>query len=245
MKTGQEEHLLKGHSGYVHCVIVSKDGGTIVSGSEDETINIWDTATGSLKKTLEGHSSNVNSLAFSKLEESIISGSYDKTIKVWEVKTGNLKMTFQGHAYSVTSVAFSCDGRLVMSGSDDQLLKVWDIQGGQVQNVLEGHSLPVRYVAFLNNGTHILTEDYGGQIYYWNLATCRRGDLSSVRVEETQIKLEVHNNHCKGIFTKTNKVIGYTLDSYGENGVTGLQVVPNECLVVAAVQNRFGCWRFA
>jgi WD40 repeat protein len=36
-----------------------------VSGSDDQTVQLWDAATGAILQTLKGHSSPVNSVAFS------------------------------------------------------------------------------------------------------------------------------------------------------------------------------------
>ena len=49
---------LKGHSGYVCSVSFSPDGQRIVSGSGDETVKVWDAATGQETLTLKGHSGN-------------------------------------------------------------------------------------------------------------------------------------------------------------------------------------------
>ena len=46
---------LEGHSDWVRCVQFSPKGDTIVSGSEDRTLKIWDVALGTCKATLEGH----------------------------------------------------------------------------------------------------------------------------------------------------------------------------------------------
>ncbi|GFZ92953.1 WD40 repeat domain-containing protein [Okeania sp. KiyG1] len=59
---------------------------TIVSGSEDKTIKIWDLATGSLKNTLTGHTWVVTSIAISSDGQTIVSGSDDKTIKIWSAR---------------------------------------------------------------------------------------------------------------------------------------------------------------
>ncbi|NES72560.1 MAG: WD40 repeat domain-containing protein, partial [Okeania sp. SIO2D1] len=62
---------------------ISPDGQTIVSGSYDNTIKVWDLATGNLKATLTVHSWYVNSVAISPDGQNIVSGSHDKTIRVW------------------------------------------------------------------------------------------------------------------------------------------------------------------
>ena len=74
---------LEGHLLQVLSVAYSPDGTRIISGSEDNTIKIWDANTGECLKTLEGHSGWVRSVAFSPDGTKIISGSFDDTIKIW------------------------------------------------------------------------------------------------------------------------------------------------------------------
>jgi WD40 repeat protein len=71
---------LEGHSGWVRSVAIDKE--TIISGSGDKTIKIWNRKTGECMKTLEGHSHYVTSVAID--QETIISGSHDKTIQMWK-----------------------------------------------------------------------------------------------------------------------------------------------------------------
>jgi WD40 repeat protein len=57
----------------------------IASGSDDETIQVWDTATGQLvSRALAGHTGGVWSVVFSPDGTRIVSGSEDKTIRVWD-----------------------------------------------------------------------------------------------------------------------------------------------------------------
>eukprot|EP00966_Prymnesium_polylepis_P057790 1338469-Prymnesium_polylepis.1 len=62
------------------------DGKTIVSGSRDRTIKVWDSGTLELKATKENaHSEPVTSVAFNPVDgKTIVSGSRDQTIKVWD-----------------------------------------------------------------------------------------------------------------------------------------------------------------
>jgi uncharacterized caspase-like protein len=79
-----------GHSDPVYSVAFSADGKTLASGSWDNTIKLWELATGRELRTLTGHSSWVRSVAFSADGKTLASGSLDKTIKLWRVAGGEL-----------------------------------------------------------------------------------------------------------------------------------------------------------
>ncbi|KAI3656064.1 hypothetical protein MP638_006050 [Amoeboaphelidium occidentale] len=73
-----------GHSGFVNSVFVGSDG-YLYSGSFDDTIKKWNTATGEAMMTFTGHSSTVNSV-FVGPDGYLYSGSLDNTIKKWNTR---------------------------------------------------------------------------------------------------------------------------------------------------------------
>ncbi|HCA97237.1 MAG TPA: hypothetical protein DEP38_22260, partial [Cyanobacteria bacterium UBA9226] len=77
----REKNRLEGHSNSVISVSFSPDGKTLASGSVDNTIKIWDIATGEVKATLTGHSNLVNSVSFRPDRKTLASGSGDNTIE--------------------------------------------------------------------------------------------------------------------------------------------------------------------
>lgn len=56
---------LEGHTDWISSVAFSPDGKQVVSGSDDQTVRLWDAATGVALQTLEGHTNSVYSMAFS------------------------------------------------------------------------------------------------------------------------------------------------------------------------------------
>ena len=83
----------------------------IASGSSDDTIRLWDVATGETLNILEGHWDWINSVAFSPDGETLASGGDDDDIHLWDVATGEELKTLGGHTAefddAVNSVAFS------------------------------------------------------------------------------------------------------------------------------------------
>src|SRR5579872_6871554 len=76
----------------------------IVSGSGDDTIKIWDAASGHNLRTLNGHVDFVYSVAVFNDNSKIVSGSEDHTIKIWDAASGQILHTLNGHTNAVWSV---------------------------------------------------------------------------------------------------------------------------------------------
>ena len=59
---------------------------SILSGSEDKTICVWNATTGgTVAGPFTGHTNSVNSVVFSANGQYIVSGSSDQTIRLWSV----------------------------------------------------------------------------------------------------------------------------------------------------------------
>jgi WD40 repeat protein len=70
----------------VFSVAFSPDGKLLASGSEDDTVKLWDVASGRELQTLRGHAGNVSSVAFSPDGKLLASGSSDGIIRLWGVR---------------------------------------------------------------------------------------------------------------------------------------------------------------
>ncbi|MEG3436718.1 WD40 repeat domain-containing protein [Pannus brasiliensis CCIBt3594] len=123
---GTEQNRLTGHKDAVTSVALTPDGKTLVSGSADNTIKVWNLETGVESRTLTGHKDAVMSVALTPDGKTLVSGSWDNTIKVWNLETGGEPRTLTGHQGLVTSVAITPDGKALISGSKDKTIKVWD-----------------------------------------------------------------------------------------------------------------------
>lgn len=100
----------------------------------DNTIRIWEPATGTLIRTLSGVGNSVACIAFSPDGRLLASADLpDRTICIWDVFTGKELAKFTGHRGRVYCVAFSPDGKTVASGSADTTILLWDVSKLQSQ----------------------------------------------------------------------------------------------------------------
>jgi WD40 repeat protein len=79
----------------------------IVSGSDDNTLRLWDLQGNQIDNPFLGHGSSVNSVAFSPDGKAIVSGSRDNTLRLWDLQGNQIGNLFLGHENIVNSVAFS------------------------------------------------------------------------------------------------------------------------------------------
>lgn len=75
---------LSGHSKSVLSSCFARDNRTLLSGSADGTIRVWDSQTGELHAQLEDHEEAVTCVRLSPDGAMMASASADKTIRLWK-----------------------------------------------------------------------------------------------------------------------------------------------------------------
>jgi len=145
--------VLEDHTSVVRAVCFSPDGKQLVTGSFDQSINLYSFNEGSaiLAHTLEGHTSFVKSLSFSPDCKLLCSGSVDESIKFWNPADGSLvKSIDQAHTSSVTSVSYSPNGRILVSAGNDKTMKIWDAETFELKHTFEFYTMQLTITADSN-----------------------------------------------------------------------------------------------
>jgi hypothetical protein len=83
--TGQELRQFQGHRSSLQTVAISADGRTLASGSQDETIRLWEMATTKERLQFAGQREGVFALAFAPDGRTLASAGNDSTIMIWDL----------------------------------------------------------------------------------------------------------------------------------------------------------------
>lgn len=189
---------VEGHNDVITAVACGKDG-VALSGSDDNTIKLWDMLEGQCRQTLSGHGNTVHALCLSRDGEFAVSASADKTARVWDLGTGACRYVLEGHTAAVRSVSLSDDGRFALTASDDKTLRLWDLDTGQSVRVLSDHGNRVSDCSFAGDGRRGLSGSLDRTVRLWDTAS--------------GVCLRVMSGHCAAV----NAV---ALDPVGHLGVS-------------------------
>lgn len=144
--------------------------GSILTGSMDHSVRLWDLETCRQLQRFEGHTGWPRAVGISRDGRRIITGSRgdgDPSARIWDVALGEELLRLQ-HSTKVHSVAFSPDVKTVLTGAEDQTARVWDSDSGQLLATYSGHESWVKSVAYLPVSDRFLTVS-GTEAIVWKL----------------------------------------------------------------------------
>ncbi len=126
------------HSDDIQALAFAPDGKTLVSGSHDGTVVLWDTATGGRLRTFEvSHQRQVGQVALSADGKLLMAASREFPILVWEAASGRRlaelgkpRVRKGGEVPASNSAALSPDGKTVVWGAG-WFLCLWDVASGK------------------------------------------------------------------------------------------------------------------
>ncbi|GAA6621026.1 CHAT domain-containing protein [Scytonema sp. NUACC26] len=167
---------LKGHSDWVRSIAFSLDGKTLISGSNDETVRLWDLETKQPVHILIGHENRIKCVGISPDGKTLMSGSADNKIKLWDRKTRKCQYTIhtsQNSATTLNSISMSPNGDIIASGSASTqgIIKLWKLDTRKKQTTIVGHNSSVLSVTFSPDGQSLASSNKSGDIKLWHLGS--------------------------------------------------------------------------
>jgi WD40 repeat protein len=177
--TAQHRLLLEGHENTVTSVDFSSGACSIVTGSLDQTVRVWNAETGHCVHTLHGQHTNkfddFTSLVHCHPDnQTIVWTSNDSSheLQVVSVVTGQCLHRLLGHRGRITLLRFTSHGQHIVSASSDNIrqwtsvpsVRQWSAVTGECMQMFTGHitnpaNNPITFyyhVDFSPDGKHIL-----------------------------------------------------------------------------------------
>ncbi len=166
------------HSHGVTSLAWEPGGQRLASGSMDEEVKIWDTASGRVEVVLRGLEDRVTALAWGAGGQLAAGGGFG-TVKVWTSLREQEWETLSGNGRRITAVAWNpVDGRLASAG-DDGRIRIWHTATGSVQLSIPAHQesaiFPeyglVRSLAWSPDGQRLASAGFDGTARVWETRT--------------------------------------------------------------------------
>jgi serine/threonine protein kinase len=197
--TGLEvTRLFRGHEHDVTAAAFFDDDRSLVTGSLDTTIRVWNVATGAESRVI-GRSRKasivihdvplqVTGLKVDRTGRVVVCGRRDGTVERVNLQTGDVIHSWPAHRGPVAYVAVSLQGNLILSiGDEDHSARVWNSDGTRLQ-VFETGTEPTSGCSFVSDAT-ALVADRSGAITLFDLVQkksttllSRLGDIVSIDV---------------------------------------------------------------
>jgi serine/threonine protein kinase/WD40 repeat protein len=193
-RMGEKRKTLRAHSGPIRRLILSRDGGSLITASADQTLKKWNIDTGKQVTQFNGHVEVVTSVALVPGRDEIVSSSFDGTLIRWEMARGNILArygsiideesappatpidwtTLDRHITWARDVIVPPPGNRIMSAGNEGVVLIWDLDSGRVVERLPGNAGPIMCLALSPNGTQLLAGCYKKVLSLWDIA---RGEL--------------------------------------------------------------------
>ncbi|CAF3553415.1 unnamed protein product [Rotaria sordida] len=143
------------------------DTSTILSGSQDRTLVLYDFINHRIRRRWTGHEHDVVKVLYGHIVNLFVSASRDRTIQFWNINSDLPVQKLLGHELVVTAIDFNPENSILVSGSRDNKIIFWDTKTGQIlKKIMIGRNL-ITDAKWSHDGTFIAQtgEDKENKMY--------------------------------------------------------------------------------
>jgi len=178
-RDGSETGALRPHQDltFAH---YSSDGEWIVTASLDNSIRVWNAATGQPRLTLDGHSAGehgghsgpVTSAAFTSDGQFLYSASDDGTVRKWNLESRRVEEVLSVDPRGVTRLVLSRDQQRLFTAGRSGQVAVWNLERSEKPGqAFAGHAGPVLDLCLSPDERWLITAGADNTARIWNVAT--------------------------------------------------------------------------
>ncbi|GAY34411.1 hypothetical protein CUMW_011290 [Citrus unshiu] len=169
-KRGYKLQEFVAHSANVNCISIGKKACRfLITGGDDQKVNLWAIGKPTALMSLCGLSSPVDSVAFDSAEVLVLAGASTGVIKLWDLEESKMVRTLTGHKSNCTAVEFHPFGEFFASGCMDTNLKIWDIRKKGCIHTYKGHTRGISTIRFTPDGRWVVSGGFDNVVKVWDL----------------------------------------------------------------------------
>jgi WD40 repeat protein len=171
LKTAKQLRVLKGHTENVRQPVFSPDGKLVAAGGNDQTICLWDAATGQQIRQFDvklacdpvfapnGKILATNGVPFMGGE----------AVRLWDAETGKELRALKGSEESGSDLAFSPDGKILATAGRVGMIQLWDPATGKL--IRQWTNDPITLAIAFSPDGKVLASAEQSAIRRWDAAT--------------------------------------------------------------------------
>jgi len=173
--TAQQKRYVRRNTGLQRTALRNTlvKSGLALSGSDDNTLRLWDLGKNECISVLSGHFDSVLCLDVDWTLLWAISGGADKMLRIWDLGSGVSVSELRGHTDSVLCVAADCAAARALSGGTDTNLVLWNLDVNGPIAELTGHSNAVMCLTVDWASSRALSGGLDKKLFLWDLNSCR------------------------------------------------------------------------
>lgn len=168
--------ILPERTDWIHAIALSADGHTLLVGSEDATVRLWNARNGTERKVLRAHTGAVVALAFTPDGSQIVSAGVDPNVLFWDARTGRGESVLENPISSVNAMLLTPDSRTLVLGTGSTLggpptnaVQLWDVASLTQLDMVADLSDSVQAMAVSPDGSLLATSLLNGDVLLWSM----------------------------------------------------------------------------
>lgn len=151
-----DEAIIMSRHTEARTVAISNDNKWMVSGGNNQKIEVWDLTSEMLVRTLN-HTHCIIQVAITNDCKFIVSIGDNGRGNVWDLQTGEMSKSFGTETDDFNRVVVANNNNWMVTGGEDGVVKIWDTSSFELMKTLNGHTKYISSLAISRNDRMIVS----------------------------------------------------------------------------------------